>query len=258
MAVYAFTSASSSPGVTTTSLGLALLWPRPVVLVEADPTGGSGILAGYFRGIRPYTQGIVELALASSEVAELLPQVAQPVVGTSMAFVAGTRSHTQAAALRGLWEPLAEALDDLDRLGQDVIVDCGRLGLVGWPEPILARADAALLLTRTHLPAISAARSWAESLRRGQMRWAHPGVLLVEENQPYSAREVADVLGLPVIGTLPDDEATAAVLHRGNSVTSTFDVSPLVRGWHSLIAALQATVAQTRADLGTAVSAGVE
>src|SRR3546814_8260143 len=78
MAVIALCSASGSPGVTTTSLGLALLWPRPVLLVEADPTGGSGILAGYFRGIRAYDQGLVELALSSTEVADLLPRITQP------------------------------------------------------------------------------------------------------------------------------------------------------------------------------------
>ena len=54
MAVIALASASGSPGVTTTALGLAMLWPRPVLLVEADPTGGSGLLAGYFRGTREY------------------------------------------------------------------------------------------------------------------------------------------------------------------------------------------------------------
>ena len=52
MAMIALASASGSPGVTTTALGLALLWPRPILLVEADPTGGSGLLAGYFRGTR--------------------------------------------------------------------------------------------------------------------------------------------------------------------------------------------------------------
>ena len=56
MAVVALASASGSPGVTTTALGLALLWPRPVLLVEADPTGGSGLLAGYFRGTREYDE----------------------------------------------------------------------------------------------------------------------------------------------------------------------------------------------------------
>ena len=54
MAVIALASASGSPGVTTTALGLALLWPRPVLLVEADPTGGSG-LAG---GLLPWHAGV--------------------------------------------------------------------------------------------------------------------------------------------------------------------------------------------------------
>ncbi len=90
MAVIALCSASGSPGVTTTSLGLALLWPRPVLLVEADPTGGSGILAGYFRGIRAYDQGLVELALSSSEVADLLPRTTQPIGSSTAGFIAGT------------------------------------------------------------------------------------------------------------------------------------------------------------------------
>ena len=43
MAVYALTSAAGSPGVTTTALGLALEWPNQVLLVDADPVGGSAI-----------------------------------------------------------------------------------------------------------------------------------------------------------------------------------------------------------------------
>ena len=38
MAVIALGSAAGSPGVTTSALGLALTWPRPVLLIEADPT----------------------------------------------------------------------------------------------------------------------------------------------------------------------------------------------------------------------------
>lgn len=50
MALVTLVSAAGSPGVTTTGLGLALCWPRPVVLVEADPAGSSALAAGYFRG----------------------------------------------------------------------------------------------------------------------------------------------------------------------------------------------------------------
>ena len=37
MSLIVLTSASGSPGVTTTALGLALGWPRPALLVDADP-----------------------------------------------------------------------------------------------------------------------------------------------------------------------------------------------------------------------------
>ena len=44
MSIVALTAVCGSPGVSTTAVGLALCWPRPVMLVEADPTGGSSIL----------------------------------------------------------------------------------------------------------------------------------------------------------------------------------------------------------------------
>ena len=75
MAIIALTAGSGSPGVSTTTVGLALCWPRPVVLVEADPTGGSGILAGYFQGQVAHDGGLIELAMAQREdlVAAELP-----------------------------------------------------------------------------------------------------------------------------------------------------------------------------------------
>lgn len=258
MAVVALCSAAGSPGVTTTSLGLALLWPRPVLLVEADPTGGSGILAGYFRGIRPYDQGLVELALSADEVAELLPRIAQSIGSSSAAFVPGPRAHSQAPALTGLWSPLLTALQDLETTGQDVIVDCGRLGLTAWPEPVLAGADLSLVVCRTHLPAIAAARSWAETAGRGHPAWTNPGVLLVGEGQPYSANEVNNVLGLPVHAVVADDPQSAAVLHRGATVPDRFDRSPLVRSLHAAISAIHAVVGARRADLDVEVVSHVQ
>ena len=50
MALIVLTSANGSPGVTASALGLALSWPRPVVLVDADPTGARAVPAGYLRG----------------------------------------------------------------------------------------------------------------------------------------------------------------------------------------------------------------
>lgn len=254
MAVIALCSASGSPGVTTTALGLALVWPRPVLLVEADPTGGSGLLAGYFRGAREYTAGLIELAYAAEPVADALPNVAVPIDDTDVRFVAGPRSHTQARGLRDLWEPLAKALADLEETGQDVLVDAGRLGLAGSPEPLLAVADLTLLVTRSHLPALAAARSWADDAGQGALGWQDPAVLLLGEHQPYGAREVTKVLGLPVVAAVADDPDSAAVHHRGAAPPRRMETGPYVRSLRAAAGMLHAHVAKRRERLQEAIA----
>ena len=66
MPVICLTAAAGSPGVTSTLLGIALCWPRPVLLVEADPTAGSAILAGRFRGLQSHS-GLIDLVTRGRE-----------------------------------------------------------------------------------------------------------------------------------------------------------------------------------------------
>jgi hypothetical protein len=249
MAVIALASASGSPGVTTTALGMALLWPRPVLLVEADPTGGSGLLAGYFRGTREYGGGLVELALTSDGLSDALADASHTIEGTAVSFVPGTRSHTQASALRDVWQPLSAELAELETAGQDVLIDVGRLGLQGSPGPLLVNADLTLLVTRTHLPALSALRSWADSLQRGALDWHQTGVLVVGEGQPYPSREVGHVLDLPVVATVADDPVAAAVFHRGAPPPKRFETGPLARSLHAGIASIHSAVSRHRTEL---------
>ncbi|MCR6033646.1 hypothetical protein GGQ22_19750 [Nocardioides sp. zg-579] len=245
MAIICLASASGSPGVTATSVGLSFCWPRPVLLVEADPTGGSGVLAGFLRGTTPYDAGLIELALSHLSTADALRDVVRPL-SPNVSVVAGIRSHAQAPALRDVWDPLLAALRDLDDSGQDVIVDAGRLGLVASPAPLLDAADVTLLVTRATLPAISAARSWAETARQPATGWRHPGLLLIGEGQPYRASEVAKALGIPVVADLPDDPAAAAVYHRGAAPPKRFDTGPYVRGLQTTVLSVQAHIARGR------------
>lgn len=227
MSLIVLASASGSPGVTTTALGLVLGWPRPAVLVEADPTGGSPIAAGYFRGSVNPPAPLIDLAVIQQVdgIVEALPQSCFDLPGTESKWVPGTRSHEQARTLVSLWEPLAAALKSLDATGQDVIVDAGRLGLFGSPEPVLYAADLALLVVRNDLVSLAGARSWAVTLRDrfGRSGGASAlGVLLVGEHRPFSgqntafaAREISSVLQLPVVTSVPWDPASAAVLSAG-------------------------------------------
>jgi hypothetical protein len=233
MALIVLTSASGSPGVTTTALGMALTWSRPVILVDADPTGGSSVAAGYLRGGFAPPEAMIELALAAPDghLREVLSQVAIALPGSGVPFVAGVRSHTHARTLLELWDPLGQALRSLEDTGQDVIVDAGRLGLYGSPEPVLAAADLALLVMRSDMVSLAGARSWAESLREqfaSVGASARLGIALVGAGAPFGAREISRHLRLPVVCTLAYDVANAAVLSHGQE-------PPRAGWWQSLI-----------------------
>src|SRR4051794_2441800 len=88
MALIVLTSASGSPGVTNSAVGLALTWPRPALLVEADPTGGSSVLAGYLRGQTNPTASLIDLALAhrQGQLEPTIPEAAVRIEGTSVSL----------------------------------------------------------------------------------------------------------------------------------------------------------------------------
>lgn len=212
MSVVVLTSASGSPGVTTTTLGLACTWNREVIAVEADPTGGSTMMAGFFGGFVCPTQSIVDLGLAhrSGTMAQQFPQSLVPLEGTGVSVLPGPRSHAQAHHAHQLWEPLHQlwcATTDTD-----VLVDAGRLGMEHSPTNLLELADLVLLVTRSDLVSLAAAKQWAD--RAQETHLAHPEsavwkVILVHPGHPYSAHEVSDVLGLEVVSCLPHDPGGA-------------------------------------------------
>jgi hypothetical protein len=255
VAIIVLTSASGSPGVTTTVMGLALAWPRPVLVVEADPTGGSGILAGHFKGQVAHAQGLIDLAMAQRQdlVAAELPHQLLDIPGTGAKLLAGSRSHAQAGSLVVLWPALLEALRDLDPTGQDVLVDAGRLGLEGSPTPLLFGADMTLLLTRSTLPALIAATSWAETLRdETAATITRPGLLVVGEGHPYPAREVAGALRLPLVAKLAWDRRSAAVLSRARGTYP--KRGPLLASLAAAGEAIRSVAADRAAGASTAAS----
>jgi len=257
MALITLASASGAPGVTTTALGLALAWPRPVILVEADPTGGSAILAGYCRGEVPHDRGLVNLAMAhraGEDLTDALPGVLLRLPGSTVDLVAGVRSHAQAASVTSLWDPLAVALGALDRAGTDVIVDAGRLDLTGAPLPLVRAADVALLVTRTSLPALAGARSWAKTLTDDTAAGASsgPGLLLIGEGHPYTTREITGVLGLPVVASLAWDPVSAETFHLGTAPGRRFEQAALARSLRAAVSAITARAQNARAALAPA------
>ena len=222
MPVICLAAAAGSPGVTSTLLGMALCWPRPVLLVEADPTAGSAILAGRFRGLQGHA-GLIDLVAAhrSGVLAEALPRVVMDIPDTQVSILTGSRAHAQAAGLVRIWEPLLGVLASIAATGQDVLIDAGQLGMEGSPTPLIAEADLTLLVVRSHLRSLASAKSWAEALAADAVPGHAVQALLIGEGRPYSAADVSRTLGLPLVATVAWDPRRSEVFADGTDKPTT-------------------------------------
>lgn len=233
MGVVVLASAKGAPGVTTAALALGWAWPAAVpgrrsLVVDAD-VAGSGIAAGLLQGNTPDGGGLLALAAERSRLsgeALLSASLTLDATGSRMVLL-GITDPPQSRALAPLWPDLLTACRELD--GADVLVDVGRLGATNEPAALLEGADLAVLVVRSDLASLAAARPAVRRLRELRGPGAGLEVLLVGERDPYPAAEIAGALGVEVIAVLADDPAAARVLSAGNPAGPRFARSALIR-----------------------------
>ncbi len=254
MAVIVLVSAAASPGVTATGVGLSLMWPTDVLLVDADPHPTQAVLAGYLRGSHSGGAGLPELARAAREGRPLAPRL----LGESLPLAEGSTrrlflpgfSNPGAATLFGpLWPQLADALTEHSRAGLTCLVDAGRIATEGPLAGLLSAADAVLVATRSHLPALAALRIYLPVLQDLTQRFqsnAQVGLLVVGPDRPYRVPEVESQFGLPAWAALPYDPAGAAVLAEGADEPRRFGDRPYVRGLREAASAIAARLQARR------------
>ncbi|MGW0252502.1 BTAD domain-containing putative transcriptional regulator [Nocardia goodfellowii] len=196
-------------GATTTTLALAQTWqgPEPSLLVEADPAGG--VLAGLVDA-DPYL-GLASLARAQSPGTAIdagqLAEHLQFLPG-GVALLAAPPRHDTDRAL-----PAAKILTaqpaSWHALGATVFADRGVPEPISAPDPVLATADACVIVVRAdlHDPELAAHR--IQALTRHSPR---RGVVLIGAS---AHSDFAAALGLPLLGTLPHSRASAEALLHG-------------------------------------------
>lgn len=218
MAIVVLCSAGHAPGVTTTALGLALAWPRPVLLVDADRTPTQSVLAGYLRGQRsghglggllqalrerrPFEQVI------DAEIIDLPPILA---ADGPVSFLPGFPHPGVAGLFGGAWPEVMAALAARDG---DVLIDAGRIGVEGLPLPVAQGAELVLVVTRTSLVALAALRLYLPALAEavGADRTA---LALVGSSMPYGRAEVQEQFTTTIAADLEHDPVAASVLSDG-------------------------------------------
>ena len=222
MALVVIASDKGSPGVTTTALTLAAVWPRRALLAELDPSGGDVALR--LRGPRgaPLSPEVGLISLAVGVRRGTQPhQVFEHVqrLDGGLEVVVGLASGEQGGGLTGLWGPVGQLLDEVP--GLDVVADCGRLYAGSPATDVLQHAGAVVLVTRSSIEAVAHLRARVAAVLRGLDRRPGPPpvtvVVITSPRDDTSPKQIELVLrqaGLPVpvLGRIALDPKGAGLL----------------------------------------------
>jgi MinD-like ATPase involved in chromosome partitioning or flagellar assembly len=239
MTVIAVAAAKSSPGVSTVAELLAQLGPPGPgrVLLDCDPAGGDWLLR---PGVRP-EPGLASLAMAGRRglaPGEVLNHVQR--LGEDLAVLVAPAAGRQAtSALEMVGEALVDHLRTLKDLA--VVVDCGALSPASPALPLAAGADLVVMVSRATARAMVHLAPWVEQLAADAVPVA---VVLVRHGPAakaeaaYRPAEVADALGVEVLGPLADDPDGAARLYAEPGRLAGLARSALVRSMTSVAEAI--------------------
>ncbi|WP_221353312.1 hypothetical protein [Streptomyces beigongshangae] len=231
MALIAIAADKGSPGVTTTAVALAAVWPRRTLLAETDPAGGDLVYRSAAAHGGPLNPNTGMLSIAATARRGLVPDQlwdhVQPLSG-GLEVLVGLGSAEQAAGLAGLWPTLGRAfaqLADSEHAPADVMADCGRISGDTPAVEMFAQAALVLLVARTAPESIARVRDRAAALTtklhggpRGAAAPGTPfvGVVLIADpgDSAKIVRQVDDMLtaartGARVVGTIAEDPAGA-------------------------------------------------
>jgi hypothetical protein len=252
MAILLLTSTAGSPGVTTLAVGLALAWPRPILLADCDPGAHQAILAGYLGGRSAAGKGLLRVAEAHRDRRPLREAILDQTLPLSAEdesrrlFLPGFTKPASAMHFGGVWEDLAEAFDRLGEVDIDVIIDSGRIGPSGPPAALLERSALTAVVVTSTLRSIMSARVHLPTLRDHPRLTSgdrgHLGLIVVGEGQPYHRGEIARALEVPVITSIANDRQSAAHLSDGRPRNRRFDTAPLIRSIRDASAQLSSTL----------------
>jgi len=149
MALVTVLSAKGAPGATTTAMLLASLWPRPTVLVDADPSGGDIALRLPRQDGRPLDPQRGLLSLLPSARRGVPPELIHDHTQTALGgqpVLAGLSGPEQSSAVGPLWGALADAFARLP--GPDVVVDAGQVHAHSPHLALVDRSDLVLWVYR--------------------------------------------------------------------------------------------------------------
>lgn len=227
-------STKGAPGVTSSALTLAAVWPRPVVLIEADPSGSDLVYrcrAATGGPLAP-SPNILGLVSAARKERTTPLQGWTQRLGCGVDLVSGVTAPSQARGMSGLWEALAGTLRSSE---VDVFADLGRLDRESPARAILDSADLRIPVLVPALDAIMHTRELLKDLQLGGRGQTVPLMIGRTRTAAADGQDVDEVMagaGLITSPTshLPLDHPGLSALEGTASPSSKVRASHLIRG----------------------------
>lgn len=224
----AVVSVGGSPGVTTLVCAAASAVDRPVLVIEAEPSGGT-IAARWRLDVRSVVDTTAKLAMDVSGSVDLWAAAHHPWLGQARVLPAHPSSVVMRQAQVGRW-----LADRLRTVMHPILVDAGRMDGSADQLELLSAVDGVWVLVDPIVEQVTAASAMA-----GWLNKAGPVRLLVREpaGDParVSAASVAATLGWPVVATVPEDRAAARALCGLSPPPRNLPRAPLLRTGRALV-----------------------
>jgi hypothetical protein len=251
MSMLLLASAGHSPGVTGLGVALAITWPEPVLLVDANREPDQTVLAGHLQGVDPGGRGLGGLLQAHRErrsLAESLPAMTVSLrAEEGHDFVPGFSHPGMVDLFAPVWPELATTLE---AAGRTVIVDAGRITPAGLPPALVAACSGLAVVTGSRLVDLAALRLYLPLVvaAAGAER---VGLVVVGPGRPYGSGEIGHRFGVDVWAKLAWQPAEAAVFAAGAVAPRRLMAGDYVEDVRTLGEALAARAAGRRLHLGT-------
>ncbi len=215
MSVLLLTSAGHSPGVTSLAVALAVTWPEPVLLVDANTEPDQSVLAGYLQGADPAGRGLGGVLQAHRERRPLAAIIAALSIPLDEAeahdFLPGFSHPGMVTLFNPVWPELATALEGY---GRTVLVDAGRVTPDGLPAALVNVSSGIGVVTGSRLVDLAALRLYLPQVvaAAGEER---VGLIVTGPGRPYGSGEIGHQFGVPVWAKIAWQPNEAAVFAAG-------------------------------------------
>ena len=216
MSVLTLASFGTSPGVTTAAVAMTLSWPRPVLLVEADASKPSSVLAGWLQGSIPADSGLIGVAQASfhrtiseQDVWDQAVELSGSEAATARWLLPAIAEPRAARGMRSFWADLFAVLRRISEQDVDVIIDAGRAEAVyaGVDEPLVAADIADAIAAWTTAPQVLVGQSLG-GLTAAALAATHPDLvreLVIVDVTPGIDPDGDDIFLLDVVADGGDE-----------------------------------------------------